>query len=265
MRSAPIFEQLPGEARGHLAEGRTELIYNPYMTATWRTVRASGDVLYLKAAPVGGYPSLAAERDRCLWLAYRGVPVPEVVDFGSDGQVEWLLTAALIGTVATAPEHIRDPRRTVPILAEGLRAFHAVDASDCPFDYRIPHAVAHVAARVASGRVDPGDFHEVHRHLTPGEALSRLRQLAPDREEDVVVCHGDYCFPNVLLKDGRVVGYLDLGEVAIAERWRDLAVATWSVTWNVGPGYEDLFLNAYGSDWDVERREFYRLLYDLEA
>lgn len=80
-----------------------------------------------------------------------------------------------------------------------------------------------------------------------------------------MVCHGDYCLPNVLLDGGRVVGYLDLGEVGVSDRWRDLAVGTWSVTWNVGPGYEDLFLAAYGTDWAPARRDLYRLLYYLEC
>lgn len=70
------------------------------------------------------------------------------------------------------------------------------------------------------------------------QAFARLRELAPVQEQEVVVCHGDYCLPNVLLDDGRVVGYVDLGEVGLAERWRDLAVATWSVTWNLGSGHE---------------------------
>jgi len=265
MRAAPTYQQLPEQARSHLAKGRAELIYNPYATATWRLVRAGGDVLYLKAGPVGWYPSLAAERERCAWLAGRGLPVREVVDYGGDGRVEWLLMIALAGTASTAPQHLRDPARTVPILAEGLCAFHAVDRTGCPFDYRIANAIGHAATRVSSGAVDADGFHDIHHHLTPHQALSRLRELAPDRDDDVVVCHGDYCLPNVLLHDGRVVAYLDLGEVGLAERWRDLAVATWSVTWNLGPGYEDLFLDAYGADWDVERRDFYRLLYDLEA
>ena len=40
-------------------------------------------------------------------------------------------------------------------------------------------------------------------------------------------------------------------------------MATWSVTWNLGPGYEDLFLEEYGVARDDERIEFYRLLYDV--
>ena len=265
MGSAPNFTQLPAEARRHLAAGPSELIYNAYDTATWRTTHGSGAVHYLKARRLGRCPSLAAERDRCEWLAGRGLPVPEIVDHGDDGWIGWLVTVEVTGVAAVERDHLRAPDRTVPVLAEGLRAFHEVDDTDCPFDYRITQAIAHAAGRVTAGGIDPRGFHDVHRHLGVEQALARLRALAPHVERDLVVCHGDYCFPNVLLEDDRVVGYLDLGEVGLAERWRDLAVATWSVTWNVGPGYEDLFLDAYGVEWDLDRRDFYRLLYDLEA
>lgn len=40
-------------------------------------------------------------------------------------------------------------------------------------------------------------------------------------------------------------------------------MASWSITWNLGPGYEELFLDEYGVEKDPERIEFYRLLYDL--
>jgi kanamycin kinase len=49
----------------------------------------------------------------------------------------------------------------------------------------------------------------------------------------------------------------------VADRWRDLAVATWSVTWNLGPGLEQTFLEAYGAPYDEEQSRFYRLLYDV--
>jgi len=106
---APTCDQLPWRAREHLATGRSRLIYNPYATATWRTTRPSGQVFYLKAAFVGVYPSLAAERDRCVWLHSRGAPVPEVIDRDDDGVVEWLLTAGLTGIDATP--HSMSPTR----------------------------------------------------------------------------------------------------------------------------------------------------------
>lgn len=265
MATAPVVSDLPHPARRHLDASHAEPIYAPYHTATWRTVDARGEVRYLKAGTVGVYPGLEAERDRFLWLASRDAPVPDVLDHGSDGRIEWLLTRELPGTPATDPELLADPERTVPALAEGLRALHDIDPTGCPFDYRLAVSVAHAASRVEAGLVDPAGFHPEHRHLDPATALAALRDAVPVEERDVVVCHGDYCPPNALLRDGRVVGYLDVGELGLAERWRDLAVATWSTGWNFGPGHEQRFLDAYGCEDDPARRAAYRLLYDLEA
>ena len=55
------------------------------------------------------------------------------------------------------------------------------------------------------------------------------------------------------------------GALAVADRWYDLAVATWSVTWNLGAGWEDLFLASYGVARDDQAIAFYRLVYDLTA
>ena len=78
-----------------------------------------------------------------------------------------------------------------------------------------------------------------------------------------MVCHGDFCLPNALIGDTRVSGLVDLGQLGVADRWRDLAIATWSVTWNLGPGWESLFLEAYGVRPAPRKQAFYRLIYDL--
>jgi aminoglycoside phosphotransferase len=265
MRTAPTAAHLPARARAHLASGRSALVYHPYETATWRVDGADGGTRFLKAGWAGSHPSISAERDRNRWLAGRGVPVPRIFEVGAEGDVEWMLTAALSGRPATAPEHVADPVGLVTALAEGLHAFHRTDPAGCPFDYRPPAALAHVRARVAAGLVDARAFHPVHATLGVTEALARLEALAPAEARDVVICHGDYCPPNVFLADGRVVGYLDVGEAGLGERWRDLAVATWSITWTLGPGHEDRFLEAYGAAWDRRRSAFYRLLFDLES
>ena len=44
-----------------------------------------------------------------------------------------------------------------------------------------------------------------------------------------------------------------------------IAVGAWSVTWNIGPGWEDLFYESYGVAPDPDRITFYRLLYDLAS
>jgi kanamycin kinase len=85
----------------------------------------------------------------------------------------------------------------------------------------------------------------------------------PDIDE-LVVCHGDACAPNTLLTyDGACSGHVDLGALGVADRWADLAVATWSAEWNYGPGWEGLLLDSYGIAPDYRRTRYYRLLWDL--
>ncbi|MDP8960109.1 MAG: phosphotransferase [Actinomycetota bacterium] len=169
---------------------------------------------------------------------------------------------ALPGRDATTPQLKARPEWLVPLLARGLRRFHEAPVDACPFRLTVEVALDAVRQRVADGQADQADLHAEFRHLSLDDAVATLEGWAP-HENDLVVCHGDYCFPNVLIEDGAVTGYVDVGELAVADPWLDLAVASWSTTWNVGPGWEKLFLDAYGVEEDPRRMSFYRLLYDL--
>ena len=236
------------------------------MSTAWRLDEpATRRVAFLKVVQAGHYPAPSQEADRTRW-AHTYLPVPAVIDSGTDGAVEWLLTTEVAGIDAKLHPLIADPATLVPALGRGLAAFHAAaPASDCPFVFDARAAIAHVHKRVRDGIATAADLHPEHAHLTIDAALAELERLAPD-SEDLVVCHGDYCFPNVLLDDaGAVTGYIDLGELGVADRWWDVAIGAWSTTWNVGPGWEDVFYEAYGVAPDPRRIAFYRLLYDLAS
>jgi kanamycin kinase len=225
-------------------------------------LRAAGRVRYLKVGSASEYPRVADEAARMRW-ARAHLPVPEVVGAGSDGETDWMLTAALPGVEATDDRFAAQPERIVPLLAEGLRRFHSAPVEACPFDFRLNAAIAHARGRVRAGLVDADeDFHPEHAHLTPKTALVELERLRP-AAEDPVVCHGDYCPPNIIIAGGEVSGFVDLGELGVADRWWDLAVGSWSMTWNFGPDWEEPFLRSYGVERDDGRVAFYRLLYDL--
>jgi aminoglycoside phosphotransferase len=254
---------IPPGALSGMANWEATVVWSFIPEVVTRRLRApDGAIRYLKVARLGREIGLAAERDRMAWAASR-LPTPRVLDYGSDGEHEWLLTAGLDGVDATDDRLRADPARLVPLLADGLRRFHALPVDACPFDSRADNAVRAAQRRVTAGLVDvERDFHAEHAGLTAEAALDRLLQLRPE-QEDVVVCHGDYCLPNVLISDGRVSGYVDLGDLGVADRWWDLATATQSVTRNLGPGWEDAFLDAYGVRRDAGKVAFYRLLYDL--
>jgi kanamycin kinase len=228
----------------------------------YRLTSADGEIRYLKITRNGWTPSAEAEAQRLRWAAHR-LPVPKLLDAGATEEVTWLITAGLTGRDATHPSFHSDVRALVTTLAQGLRAFHEIPRRGCSFSFRIDDALRVARDRLEAGRIDHArDFHVEHAHLTAEEAVAELMRTSPPTE-DLVVCHGDYCLPNILIDHGKITGYVDLGELGIADRWWDLAVGSWSVTWNLGPGLETHFLAAYGVAPDEERMAFYRLLYDV--
>ena len=87
--------------------------------------------------------------------------------------------------------------------------------------------------------------------------------LAPPTIDQLVVCHGDACVPNTLVDAaGRWAAHVDLGRLGLADRWADLAVASMSLGWNFGDGYEAAFFEAYGAERDELRIHFYRDLWN---
>ena len=260
-RASPV--PLPGRLAAEYADWSAELFWQLDPSAsTYRLTHPFAGVLFAKVKKGGGYPGVAAEADRMRWCQPH-LPVPEIVDEGSESGVAWLVTRALPGRDATDEKWSGNPEKLVRGLARGLKRFHSAPVTRCPFNFRLNAALRHVRSRVDSGYPVPErDFHPEHAHLDVREALALLESTVPS-SESLVVCHGDYCPPNILLEDWEAVGFLDLGELGVADRWWDLAVATWSLDWNLGPGYEDVFLAEYGVENDDRRVPFYRLLYDL--
>ena len=219
---------------------------------------------FIKWAPNGSGLDLAAEATRMAW-AGKFHPVPRPLAEGRDASGSWLVTAALLGESAVSARWVSDPVTAVTAIGSGLRALHdALPVARCPFSWSAGDRLADARRQAAAGRLDPAAWHRCHQGLAVTEALERAAAIpAPDR---LVVCHGDACAPNTLLSaDGRWSGHVDLGLLGVADRWADLAVATWSAEWNYGTGWDGLLLDSYGIRPDPERTRYYRLLWDLSS
>lgn len=199
-----------------------------------------GGTVFCKWAPAGVALDLAGEAVKAGW-ARRWLPVPEVLETGADGDGSWLVSAALPGRSAVDPDWVARPEVAVPALGRALRRWHEeLPVADCPFDWSVPYRLERAV-----------------------KDTSALREPPPvDR---LVVCHGDACAPNTLLDDatGRAVAWVDLSGVGVGDRWADIAVATMSLDWNYGPGWQEEFLRAYGVDPDPVRTAYYRALWDV--
>ncbi len=216
---------------------------------------------FVKWSPSGA--PLTPEVERLRW-AGRHAAVPRVIDHGSDSAGDWMITAGLPGLSAVDDRWIVQPETAVRAIGSGLRALHeALPVADCPFDWSAASRLASARQRAAAGLIDPAGWPpELAGIGGVGEALDLLAEPPPvDR---LVVCHGDACAPNTLIGDGgRCAGHVDLGSLGVADRWADLAVATWATLWNYGPGWEGVLLDAYGVAPDPDRTFHYRLLWHL--
>lgn len=218
---------------------------------------------FVKWTPPRSGIDLGVEATRLRW-AVRFTAAPRVLDEGSDETGAWIVTAGLRGRSAVDDRWKRDPDTAVRAIGGGLRVLHeALPVAACPFDWSAEKRLQNVRSRAAAGRINPADWHPDLKHVgTVERALGVLADTPP--VDQLVVCHGDACAPNTLVgDDGTCTGHVDLGTLGVADRWADLAIATWSTQWNYGPGWERPLLDAYGVTADPQRIAYYRLLWEL--
>ncbi len=195
------------------------------------------DDRFVKWNPLGNGIDLERERVRLEWLAGRH-PAPAVVGAGGDDAARWLITSALPGDSAVGDRWRARRSEAIRAIATGLRSLHAVAIDE------FPHAWT---SEVWVGRQP--------------EALGPR----PPIDEPVLV-HGDACAPNTLISDaGDWTGNVDFGDLAVGDRWADLAVASMSLDCNFGEGHQDEFFDAYGIEPDERRIQYYRALWHLES
>ncbi|MEU0540988.1 APH(3') family aminoglycoside O-phosphotransferase [Nocardia sp. NPDC005978] len=229
---------------------------------------ADGSRFDKTATTAAARAELVDERDRLLWLESIGVGAPRVLDWRAGEGGATLVSSTLAGIPASDVPGDR-AAAVVEALVEFSRTLHALPIGECPFDRTLAVTVPAAAANVAAGLVDEDDFDGERAGFTAAELLGELevdRARAEVLEAaDLVVCHGDFCLPNVLLDPQTltVTGILDVGRLGIADRHLDLALLTRSVA--------DPDLNpAYGAElaeWvadrtgaDPWRLDYYRLL-----
>ncbi|MGC9665017.1 aminoglycoside 3'-phosphotransferase [Planosporangium sp. 12N6] len=258
----PADQEVPPAVRA-LADGRpVRPVWRNQLGGLTFEIGTGTGRCFAKWAPAGSGLDLGREVARLRWAA-RFAPVPRVLDTGRDATGGWLLTAEPPGDSAVAARWKADPRTAVVAIGRGLRHLHdTLPVADCPFSWSTEDQLGRVRSRATAGTLNPARWHPDLAGWDVPRALARLADVRPvDRP---VVCHGDSCAPNTLVtEDGTWAGHVDLGTLGVADRWADLAVATWSLDWNYGPGWQEVLLDAYGVAPDPERTAYYRLLWEL--
>lgn len=207
------------------------------------------------------------------WLEGR-IPVPRVICYEHDAEYQYLLMSKLTGKMSCDEYYLEHPQELLTLLAEAMKMLWTVDVTDCPRKRDIDAELAEAKYRVENGLVDmdnvePTTFGE-GGFRNPEELLRWLEDNRPDYEP--VLSHGDFCLPNIFIEDGRISGFIDLGDTGIGDKWRDIALCYRSLKHNFDGSYggkvyadfqPDMLFEKLGIQPNWEKLKYYILLDEL--
>ena len=239
----------------------TEIDIGCSPTSVFR-VTSCNRTVYLKVHPRSPHFTFAHEVSILRWLSGQ-LPVPSIHEYDLDDDNEYLVLSSIPGDNGLEAMKYLGPKRLVELLAFGLRRFHALGTSNCPFDERISAKLERARYRLCNNLVDEADFDAVRLGMSGWEVFTALQEQRPN-EDVLVVSHGDYCLPNILFQGQAVSGFIDLDRVGVADRYNDLAIASRSIAYNLGLEYEPYFFANYGVDSiDHRKVDYYRMMDEL--
>ena len=208
------------------------------------------------------------------WLSGK-LPVPKVIAFAQENGYNYLLMSKLSGEMSCSDNNLQSVEDTVIALADGIKMLWSIDISDCPYINNLDVKLRNAKYNIENDLVDTDDFNDDTLGEGGFKDVDELYDFLLNNrpEKDLVLSHGDYCLPNIFLKDGKVSGFLDLGKTGIADRWQDIALCVRSLKYNicdwfgleekVYEKYKALFYSRLGIEEDAQKLRYYILLDEL--
>lgn len=207
------------------------------------------------------------------WLDGR-LPAPKVICHEVCEGKSFLLMSRIVGRMSCDEYYLERPRELLSLLAEGLKMLWDTDISDCPVVQSLESELAAARYNVENGLVDmervEADTFGENGFESPAALLAWLEDNKPPCE--AVLSHGDFCLPNIFIKDGEISGFIDLSGMGIADKWRDISLCYRSLKHNFdgtfgGKVYDDFYpdmlFDALGIEPDRERLRYWILLDEL--
>ena len=233
--------QLPEEA-ARLLEGAA--LYDRSCSPEARVVFVEKDGgLYMKTAAAG---TLQTEAAMTAYYHALGLSA-EVLLYCTEGGKDFLITRGLPGEDCTDGVYLSEAKRLCDTTATLLRALHETPCAACPVD-RIASYTDNVRRGLDGSRYEPELFTPMWEFSSFAEAEAAAREGLSELKSEVLI-HGDYCLPNIILRDWRLSGYIDLGNGGLGDRHIDLLWGVWTLNFNLKTtAWTERFLDAYGRD-----------------
>jgi kanamycin kinase len=172
----------------------------------------------------------------------------EVLYYGSFNDSDLLLTRRISGEDCADLKYLSEPKRLCDTTAMLLRALHEIEGSDCPVQDRARIYADKVMKGFDGRYYEPDLFQGIWEFKSFDEARFIAEEGLPLLKTDVLL-HGDYCLPNIILKDWQLSGYVDVGQGGPGDRHIDILWGIWTLNYNLKTTrYSERFMDAYGRE-----------------
>ena len=197
------------------------------------------DGYFLKISAVD---KLKREADLTKFFYTKGLSA-EVLCYISKDQ-DYLLTRKIQGDDCVFQKYLDNPTKLCDSLAENLTMLHNTDFSGCPVEHNKRY-IDSVEKRFFAGEYDDLILKEFS---STQEAYDIFKANAHLLKSDTLL-HGDPCLPNIILKDWKFSGFIDLGGGGIGDKHVDIFWAIYTLKFNLKTDrYRERFVDAYGRD-----------------
>lgn len=172
----------------------------------------------------------------------------EVLNYISNNDRDWLLTAAVTGEDCTYEGYLTNPKRLCDTIAYELRKLHETDYVNCPVSDRTAEYLVLAEKNYRTENYDKSQFPDSFGYRSAEEAYDVL-SAGKDALKSKVLLHGDYCLPNIILNNWNFSGFIDVGNGGVGDRHIDVFWGVWTLWFNLKTNkYKERFLDAYGRD-----------------
>ncbi|MEK4351540.1 phosphotransferase [Paenibacillus sp. FSL R5-0475] len=216
----------------------------------------------LKEKNVKDSGSLMDEAERLKWVN-DVIPSPKVISYQMENGKEYLVMTYIEGCTAEEYQQEEGDKSLGYILGEGLRTIHNVPIDDCFFNDFLPEKLIDMVKNNINERK-----HEVIEAINNSFPNHTIEQLIDFLEmnkastEELVFTHGDYGSGNVMINNGCIEAFIDLGASGISDPYYDIYYLVKSLTYYTDRKEEIVeFMKGYGiSELDEDRMKFHQII-----
>ena len=206
--------------------------------------------------------NLTSEYEKLKWLNDK-LSVPRITLYDYTDDTEYLITESVGGKMACSEYYLNNPEVGINVIAKAFKQIVDVDIKDCPFNVSIDYKLALVESNVNNNLIHLEDLKE--ETLKKFGNLENIIKFLKDNKFDDEYCfsHGDTSLPNIFASGNEFVGFIDVGECGIADKWFDLAICEKSIKRNYGEQYISKFYDELNIIPERDKIDYYLLMMEL--